>query len=100
VMQRFSLSSDPIQSFVRVFNPISGKWGPAQQVDIGESSNGMDRNGSTVVGITGDRTVLAVWGGSDKAEAYEGGLWTSASRDFGATWSTPTRIAENCALAL
>ena len=35
IMQRFSESADPIQSFVRVFNGRSNKWGPAQQVDIG-----------------------------------------------------------------
>ena len=65
IMQRFSESSDPIQSFVRVFNPRSNKWGAAQQVDIGESSNGQDRFGSTVVGVTGDSAVHVVYGASD-----------------------------------
>jgi hypothetical protein len=101
IMQRFAESSDPIQSFVRVYNPQARRWGPAQQVDIGESSNGQDRNGSTVVGITGDRAVHAVWGGSDRAaDGTEGGLWTSSSTDYGAHWSAPRRIATNCAVAL
>jgi len=65
IMQRFSESSDPIQSFVRVFNPRSNTWGPAQQVDIGESSNGQDRFSSTVVGVTGDGAVHVVYGASD-----------------------------------
>src|SRR5207253_1092809 len=84
-----------IQSFVRVYNPQARRWGPAQQVDIGESSNGQDRNGSTVVGISGDRAVTAVWGGSDRAaDGTEGGLWTSTSTDYGAHWSAPRRLAE------
>jgi hypothetical protein len=66
IMQRFSESSDPIQSFVRVFNPLANTWGPAQQVDVGESSNGQDRFGSTVIGITGDRAVHVVYGASDQ----------------------------------
>jgi hypothetical protein len=101
IMQRFSESADPIQSFVRVYNPHAKQWGPAQQVDIGESSNGQDRNGSIVVGITGDRTVHVVWGGSDRAaDGSEGGLWTSSSADYGAHWSAPQQIATDCALAL
>lgn len=98
VTQRDTLSTDPIQSFVRVFNPQANRWSVAQQVDLGESSNGTDRNGSTVVGVTGDRTVVAVWGASDKTATYEGGIWTSRSTDFGTSWSQPQRIADNCSL--
>jgi len=98
VLQRFSISTDPIQSFVRVFNPGTRSWGAAQQVDIGASSNGTDRNGSTAVGVTGDRMVHAVWGGSDANP--EGGIWTSFSRDFGASWSAPALLADHCATVL
>ena len=49
VMQRFNEGSDPIQAFVRVLNPQSGQWSTAQQVDTGESSNGMDRFGAALV---------------------------------------------------
>jgi hypothetical protein len=61
VLQRFSEGSDPIQAFVRVLDPQSGQWSAAQQVDIGASSNGMDRFGAALVGITGDGVVHAVW---------------------------------------
>jgi hypothetical protein len=87
VLQRFNEGSDPIQAFVRVLNPQSGQWSAAQQVDTGESSNGMDRFGAALVGITGDGVVHAVWGGSD-GEATSpdaGGIWTSASSDYGTT---------------
>jgi hypothetical protein len=101
-MQRFSESADPIQSFVRVFDPRTRTWGAAQQVDIGESSNGQDRFGSTVVGITGDRAVHAVWGASD-ADWSDGDppsrLWTSMSSDYGTNWSAPRVIADNCWVA-
>lgn len=102
IMQRFSESSDPIQSFVRVFNPRSNKWGSAQQVDIGESSNGQDRFGSTVVGVTGDSAVHVVYGASDM-DFSDGDpptyLWTRTSTDYGATWSPPQRIARDCWVA-
>src|SRR6266545_2780495 len=105
IMQRFSESADPIQSFVRVFNPITRKWSPAQQVDIGDSSNGQDRFGSTVVGITGDRVVHAVFGASDQKRADDDTitiypyLWVSDSADYGATWSPPRQIARDCWVA-
>jgi hypothetical protein len=102
IMQRFSESADPIQSFVRVFNPRSNKWGPAQQVDIGDSSNGQDRFGSTVVGVTGDGAVHVVYGASDM-DFSDGDpptyLWTRSSTDYGATWSPPRRIARDCWVA-
>jgi hypothetical protein len=41
VLQRFNEGNDPIQSFVRVLNPQSGQWSAAQQVHIGDSSNGI-----------------------------------------------------------
>jgi hypothetical protein len=56
----------------------------------------MDRMGSALIGITGDAVVHAVWGGSDA----NGGIWTSASRDYGATWSAPQRLLEGCLVAL
>lgn len=94
VMHRQSLLDEPIQLYVRVFDPVSKRWGIAQQVDVGDSSAGRDPNGFIAVAISGDRTVHAVWGASDA----DGGLWTSASRDFGATWSEPARIATGCTL--
>jgi hypothetical protein len=98
VLQRFSEGSDPIQAFIRVLNPHTGQWGAAQQVDIGESSNGMDRFGAALVGITGDGVVHAVWGGSDgePTSPDAGGIWTSASSDYGVTWSAPERILTHC----
>jgi hypothetical protein len=91
VLQRFNEGSDPIQAFVRVLNPHTGQWSAAQQVDIGESSNGMDRFGAALVGITGDGVVHAVWGGSDgeSTSPDAGGVWTSMSSDYGVTWSAP-----------
>lgn len=96
IVQRFSESREPIQAFVRVLNPRTRVWSAAQQVDIGASSNGMDRFGSALVGITGDGQVHAVWGSSDA----EGGLWTSTSADYGASWSPPRRLLTNCWAAL
>jgi hypothetical protein len=94
MMHRQSLLDEPIQLYVRVFDPFSKRWGVAQQVDVGASSAGRDSNGSIAVAVTGDRTVHAVWGASDA----DGGLWTSASSDFGANWSEPERMATNCTL--
>jgi hypothetical protein len=54
-----------VRTFVRVLNPTTGQWSTAQQVDTGTSSNGMERFGSALVDITGDRVVHAVWGASD-----------------------------------
>lgn len=105
IMQRFGESTDPIQSFVRVFNPTTQKWSAAQQVDVGPSSNDDDRFGSTVVGITGDRVVHTVFGASDQEQAADGtittpaSLWASDSADYGASWSPPYQIAQNCWVA-
>jgi hypothetical protein len=98
VLQRFNEGSDPIQAFVRVLNPHTGQWSAAQQVDIGESSNGMDRFGAALVGITGDGVVHAVWGGSDgePTSPDAGGVWTSMSSDYGTTWSAPQRLLTHC----
>jgi hypothetical protein len=93
MMQAFNLTTDPMAVYVRVFNPLSRRWGVAQQVDTGESSAGHDRFGAIVVGITGDRAVHAVWGASDDALHS---LWTSSSTDYGATWSPPRRLADFC----
>lgn len=102
ILQRFAEGADPIQAFVRVLNPHTGQWSAAQQVDIGESSNGMDRFGSALVGITGDGVVHAVWGGSDAppSDPSSGGIWTSASADYGVTWSAPARLLTHCWSAL
>jgi hypothetical protein len=102
VLQRFHESRDPMQAFVRVLNPHTGQWGAAQQVDIGDSSNGTDRFGSALVGITGDGVVHAVWGGSDgpASSPDAGGIWTSQSGDYGQTWSAPTRLLTHCWSAL
>ncbi len=96
VLQRFNEGATPMQAFVRVLNPHTGQWSAAQQVDTGASSNGMDRFGSALVGITGDQVVHAVWGASDG----DGGIWTSASSDYGASWSAPQRLIRHCWNAL
>ena len=67
VLQRFNEGSDPIQAFVRVLNPQSGQWSAAQQVDIGDSSNGMDRFGAALVGITGDVHRIGSWPDATRA---------------------------------
>lgn len=96
VTQRFNESTDPIQSFVRVFDPRANTWGPARQVDIGASSDGQDRFGSTVVGVTGDNSIHVVYGASDMDGDTPAYLWTRTSIDYGATWSAPQRIARDC----
>jgi hypothetical protein len=96
VLQRFNEGATPMQALVRVLNPHTGQWSTGQQVDTGASSNGMDAFGSALVGITGDHTVHAVWGGSDG----EGGIWTSMSSDYGVHWSTPQQLLTSCWNAL
>jgi hypothetical protein len=96
VLQRFNEGATPMQAFVRVLNPHTGQWSAAQQVDTGASSNGMDRFGSALVGITGDQVVHAVWGGSDA----DGGIWTNTSSDYGASWGAPQRLLSHCWNAL
>ena len=92
-VSRFVASADPMQVFVRVYNPHTATWNVAQQLDIGASSLGMDRFGDAVVGITGDRTVHVVWGSSDEGQQR---IWTSQSTDFGISWSDPVVIASGC----
>lgn len=92
----------PIQAFVRVYDPRSQNWGVAQQVDVGAASSGNDPFGSIAVGVTGDGTVYAAWGASDRRVDDQGrwtttpDLWVSTSADYGATWAPPRRIATNC----
>jgi hypothetical protein len=92
VMHRQSMLQEPIQLFVRVYDPTGQRWNTAQQVDLGESSAGQDRNGSIQLAITGDRAVHAIWGASDE----DGGIWHSQSGDSGQIWSAPVRIASEC----
>ncbi len=92
-MSRFVASTDPMQITARVYNPHTGTWNVAQQVDVGASSAGQDRFGSAVIGITGDRTVHVVWGSSDEGQQR---IWTSQSTDFGVSWSEPVVIATGC----
>lgn len=91
-MQRWNLSTDPAMVVVRVYNPVARRWGAAQQVDIGVSSVGHNPFATIAVGVTGDRTVLAAWGNSDR----DGGIWTSSSTNYGTTWSEPHRLTTNC----
>ena len=91
-LSRFVASTDPMQVFARVYNPHTRTWNVAQQVDVGTSSAGQDRFGGAQIGISGDGAVHAVWGSSDE----DGGIWTSASSDYGLTWSAPQRIAQCC----
>ncbi len=90
MMTRFGESDTPIQVYARVFDPQGQAWGPTLQLDTGDSSCGMDANGTVVVGVLADRTVVAVWGNDG---SRDGGIWSSETRDYGRTWSTPTRIA-------
>jgi len=99
ITQRFDESAQPLQSFIRVWNPQTRQWGVAQQIDVGAASNGQDRFGSTVLGITGDHTVHAVFGASDATGGQPARLWATQSDDYGATWRTPQPIAEDCWVA-
>jgi hypothetical protein len=94
----WSGTEDPERVFVSVFDPNSGTWSSARQVDTGDSRIG--RYSRTVaIAITGDRTVHAVWGMSDPDFSDNdppSGIWTSSSSDFGQSWSTPQRIATGC----
>jgi hypothetical protein len=93
------VTRDPRQAFVRVMDPRTQIWGPAQQLDVGPASSGTDRFANVVLAITGDRAVHAVWGASD-ADHTDGdppsAIWASASTDLGRTWSAPRRIATHC----
>lgn len=91
-MSRFAATTDPIQVYAQVYNPLAQTWSAARQLDIGEASNGDDRNGSITVAVTAHGEALATWGASDA----DGGIWTSSSRDYGTSWSQPTRIATDC----
>lgn len=92
----------PIQAFVRIYDPRTQDWGAARQVDVGMASNGTDRFGSIAVAVSGDRTVYAAWGASDRAQDSAGDttatpdIWVSASLDYGSTWSPPRSIAQGC----
>jgi hypothetical protein len=91
-------SDNPERAFVSVQNPTTRTWTPAHQVDIGDAALG--RYTRTVqVAITGDGTVFAVWGMSDPDFSDNdppGRVWAAESRDFGATWSAPTAIGDDC----
>jgi hypothetical protein len=94
----WSGTDDPDRVLVSVFDPRSGTWSSARQVDIGPSAIGRYTR-TVAIAITGDRIVHAVWGMSDPDFSDNdppSGIWTSSSADFGETWSTPERIATGC----
>lgn len=94
----WSDNDDPDRVFVSVFDPRSGTWSSARQVDVGPSAIGRYTR-TVAIAITGDRLVHAVWGMSDpdfRDNDPPSGIWTSSSADFGESWSTPQRIATGC----
>ncbi len=94
----WSGSDNPERAFVSVLHPTTRTWTPAHQVDIGISSLG--RYTRTVqVAIAGDGTVYAVWGMSDPDFSDNdppGRVWVAESHDYGASWSAPRSIADDC----
>ena len=81
------------QVFVRVYHPDAATWGPAQQVNPGESEQGDGLRGGVAVGITGDSTVHVAWGGGDQPNNP---VWYARSADYGVTWSEPEQVATGC----
>jgi hypothetical protein len=88
----WNFSSDPATFVVRAFDAQAGRWGAAQQLDIGLSSLGGDAFHGGALAVSPDGTITAVWGASDS----DGGIWASSSADTGASWSAPARIATGC----
>lgn len=82
------VNQDRARVFVRVYQPESGAWGTAQNVDLGDSHPG-ERFRSVAVGVTGDGAIHVVWGVTDFPDLA---IYTSHSRDLGETWSTPERL--------
>ena len=79
--------------FVRVFSPVANTWSPARQVNPPPTEDGNGLYGGVALGITGDGTVHAVWGGAFTAGKP---VWYTQSRDYGTTWSTPQQIGAGC----
>jgi hypothetical protein len=94
----WSGNDNPERAFVSVLNPQTRTWTPAHQVDIGPAALG--RYTRTVeVAITGDGVVHAVWGMSDPDFGDNdppARVWAAESRDFGASWSAPVVVGEDC----
>lgn len=94
----WSGNSNPERAFISVLNPHTRTWTPAHQVDVGAAALG--RYTRTVqVTIAGDGTVFAAWGMSDpdfRDNDPPSRVWVAESRDYGATWSAPVAIGENC----
>lgn len=94
----WSGTDDSDRVFVSVFDPRSGTWSSARQVDIGPSAIGRYTR-TVAIAITGDRVVHAVWGMSDPDFGDNdppSAIWTSRSANYGETWSAPERIATGC----
>jgi len=94
----WSGNDNPERAFVSVLNPTTRTWTPAHQVDIGPAALG--RYTRTIeVAITGDGVVHAVWGMSApdfRDNDPPAGVWAAASHDYGASWSQPQRIGDDC----
>lgn len=90
------VTDEPRHAFVRVLNPETGTWGKALQMDIGQSNLGANRFARTVVAVQGNHAITAVWGSSDAPNRDVAGIWTSSSTDYGANWSAPTKLTQEC----
>ena len=94
----WSGNANPERAFVSVLNPATRTWTPAHQVDIGAAALG--RYTRTVeVAISGDGVIHAAWGMSDpdfRDNDPPSRVWAAESHDFGATWSQPQAIGDDC----
>ena len=97
VVQHPGLTDAPYRGFVRVYDPRSGGWSAALQVDVGRSTLGSDRFARVVVAVQGNGTVHAVWGSTDVTGDVRGlQTWISQSTDYGNTWSDPAPLTTGC----
>lgn len=97
VVQGKGLTDEPNTGFVRAYNPEQGAWGPALQIDVGESTLGPDRFARVNVAVQGNRTIHAVWGSTDtQGDIAALRTWTSSSTDYGTTWTDPVVLTKGC----
>lgn len=94
----WSGNDNPERAFVSVLNPNTRTWTPAHQVDIGASALGRyTRTVEVAIGANG--VIHAVWGMSDpdfRDNDPPSQVWAAESHDFGATWSRPQPIGDDC----
>ncbi len=83
------VANDEPRVFVRVFNPQAQRWGTAQSLGSAGSGLARTRFRTAQIAITGDGSVIAVWGIVNHPLH---GILMSTSHDYGETWSVPAPI--------